>query len=77
MSEPIGTDAKLDEIDRLRERVAELENIVLDYRHVLHSAKTGRDLHCGMYVAKEYRFTRKQIDAALEKISAALKGKDT
>jgi hypothetical protein len=64
------------EIDKLKERVAELESIVLDYRHVLNLAKTGRDLYRGMYVAKEYHFTRDQIDAALSKINAALKGKD-
>jgi hypothetical protein len=63
-------------ISRLEARVAELESIVLDYRHVLNSAKTGRDLYRGMYVAKEYHFTRDQIDAALSKINAALKGKD-
>lgn len=62
--------------EKAEARVAELESIVLDYRHVLNSAKTGRDLYCGMYVAKEYHFTRDQIDAALSKINAALKGKD-
>lgn len=64
------------EIEKLQERIAELESIALDYRLVLNSAKTGRDLYCGMYVAKEYHFTRDQIDAALAKISAALKGQD-
>jgi hypothetical protein len=54
------------------ERAAALEAIVLDYRLVLHSAKAGRDLYCGMYVAKKYHFTRDQIGAALTKISAVL-----
>jgi hypothetical protein len=62
----------IDEAKALRARVDELEAVALDYRYVLHSAKTGRDLHCGFYVAKEYHFTRDQIDAALAKISAAL-----
>jgi hypothetical protein len=61
-----------DQTKALRARVAKLEAAVMDYRHVLHSAKAGRDLHCGMYVAKEYHFTRDQIDAALANISAAL-----
>ena len=65
-------DELLAENERLRARVAELEAVALDYRHVLHSAKAGRDLYCGMYVAKEYKFTREQIDTALAKISAAL-----
>ena len=60
------------EAKALRARVEALEAIVLDYRRVLHSAKTGRDLYCGMYVAKEYHFTRDQIGAALTKISAVL-----
>jgi hypothetical protein len=67
----------LTEAKQLRARVAELEAVALDYRYVLHSAKAGRDLYCGMYVAKEYRFTRDQIDAALAKISAALQKQDT
>ena len=61
-----------DQTKALQARVAKLEAAVMDYRHVLHSAKAGRDLHCGMYVAKEYHFTRDQIDAALANISAAL-----
>lgn len=58
----------------LRAENERLRAIALDYRHILHSAKTGRDLYCGTYVAKEYHFTRDQIDAALLKIEQALKG---
>lgn len=60
------------ECKALRVRVAELEEIARDYRLVLHSAKTGRDLYLGWHIAKEYRFTRQQIDAALAKINDAL-----
>lgn len=68
----IRANQAINEAKALRARVAELEAVALDYRDVLHSAKAGRDLYCGMYVAKEYRFTRDQIDAALAKISTAL-----
>lgn len=62
------------EVKALRAESERLRAIALDYRHILHSAKAGRDLYCGSYVAKEYRFTRDQIDAALLKIEQALKG---
>ncbi|OAB57515.1 hypothetical protein AY599_23605 [Leptolyngbya valderiana BDU 20041] len=65
------------EIANLKRHNAALGKLVEDYRVILLRAKSGRDLHCGLYVAKDYRFTAEEIERRLADIrDVAAEGSD-
>lgn len=43
---------------------------------IIHSADASPDIHCGFYVAKEYRFNRGQIARLKEQYTALAQGPD-